>query len=929
MVRNNRLLFLMVLGAAPSLFSQGSQSGNITGTVRGANGAAISGARVVLKTERGERATTSGPDGSYRFSQLIPSVVTISVSANGFVSASSDIRINVDRTNVLDFPLKPIATQEATVVVTAKGEAVVNTRDALLGQNLSKDELSKLPLNNRDIAAYVNLAPGISNDGNGQTIRGGQSTQVQYLVDGADVIDPVTGGPSVFLNEEFLDEVQVQTGAISAEYGRFTGGVVNAVTVTGTNEFKGTVRFQLSSPKWNAFIPKEDRVSTSPKQQNHISTIQNYVFRGPIIKDHLFFAVGYRTFSPLVNTPGTTSSIAFGNVPFASTSSQDRSDIKLDWQISTNHRVSVQYNRTKNIRTNIDYPTAFGLQSTSVDTLSSQTDKFSYTTFGYSGTLSEKALLDVRYSKKDERLGGADGPSGGQGKKNAPLWLDQNSGDIFDNGFFANDGDSRPVQNATANLTLFFDAAGSHEFKTGLQWFNSKRNSANAQTPSNYIIYFEGFTGPGPGVGDRFLDPTSGLSYLEFWEPIFGAVTRNDIYSLYANDKWKLNTNWSVTLGLRYDNFKSKDDLGRDNFSMKEWSPRLAVVYDPVGDGRSAWSASYGVYVGQVLQGSTDSASPAGNPVQRDYIYLSGPALLPDGSVNRSAFASTPFFENDPFTQRNTKFDPNVKAPRMREYSLAYRHASEKWGSWSASWNYRNYDRFVDDFSRVDPDGVFRTELKNDDNLERQYQSLEIVHDKKLTSALSYGFNATWSTLRGNFEGGQVGTNDQINNFGVGNISNVNLNRYGYLAADRRLISTANIVYTSKIGRGTLNTSFLHTYQSGAPYSLIGSNTPTTGLPAGYPSSYGRYFSERGALRFFGTQRSDVQVAYDLPLIKGFSFFSRLNVQNVFNHQSQVTFNTFGTTVAGAFKPGVNFGKANSSNYANGRTLNFAAGIKF
>ncbi len=942
MINSSRLLRHLVAGAipliaGPGLLAQGSQTGTLAGVVRDEKGNPVTGASVVLHLGQGDRTVRTDATGAYRVSQLIPGVGRLQVNAPGFISASFDLRVNVDRTNVQDVVLKLIPETGSTVVVISSSERIIDSTDAKSGANISVDSINNLPINNRTINNIALQSPGTSLDANGNTvIRGAQGTQVGWLVDGADVSDPVTGGPAVRLNEDFLEEVQVISGGVSAEYGRTTGGIVNTVTKSGTNEFHGALRYELTNPSWNAYNPLnrgKDGLTSFP---NTTTTIQNYVVTGPIIKDHLFFALAYRVATPPRSFPGTTTSGDFGGVGFVRTDSENRKDAKVDWQINTNHRLSFQYNKAIRTNINLDYPTSFGLSSTSIASLSSQTDDYTYTTVNYLGTFSDSFLMDVRYSEKKETLGGSAGPSGGQGPKNVPMWFDLTTGDIFDNGFFDNSGDSRPVKTLNVAMTKFFEANGTHEFKFGYQSFESTNAAANAQTPSNYIIYFAGFNDPhNSAISNRVLIPNKpSSSYLEFWKPYFGAVAKTKEQSLFINDKWKVNDKLSFNLGLRFDRHEATDDLGKSNFKFSQVSPRLAAIYDVDGHGHSVFNLQYGEYLGLVTTGTTGAATPAGTPGQYDYAYLGGNPLKTDGSVNLAAFDSNPFFVNDTAALRTTSVDPNLKAPHMREIAAQYSHTDGK-TSWSVNVSKRVWDNFVDDFQSYDPGrGLILTRIANDSRLKRDYWGIEIVWQRRFDENISYGFNATLAETKGNYEGGQVGTTDQINNFGPSNqIPRDQLGPKGFLSSDVPLTIIANATYRKSLGRGVFNLGGLWTYASGAPYSLTGTSTPTPQAlqDQGFAPTYSRYFGDRGSQRFPDFQRLDLQIGYDIPLFKKVSAFGRLNIQNLFNHQLLITWNTTGSTSStGRWTAGSNYGRPTSStNYVAARNLDFAFGLRF
>lgn len=938
------------LVAGSALTAQGTQTGNLSGTItESGTRKPVAGARVVVHTPQGDRVAISNAQGAFRFAQLIPGPVTMEVTADGFVGGSLATRVPLNATNVTDFPLTPLSVATTTVVVTGSANNI-DTTDAKVGQNFTLSAINDLPIaaTARTVTNIAALAPGVSADANGMTIRGSQNTQVQFLVDGVDVADPVTGGFSAQLNEDMLSEVQVLDGGISAEFGRFTGGVVQAITKSGSNEFEGIVRFSFLNPDWAAYNPR-DRGADGATRFTDTNTIQqNIVVSGPIIKDHLFFVVGYRAQAPFARSASaqtTAPAIYGGGQAYNATSTDERKDIKLDWQITPNYRVFAQYNKTEIDQTGRDYAAAFFNGSTSLGTLSNQPNAFSYRAFGFQGQLTDSMILNLHYGKKEETLGGRGG--GGQGGANVPVMIDINSGYVFDNGFFGADPDSRPIETGSANLTWFLHGAGEHELKFGVDWYQSSHNAANSQSPNNQIINFDGFTNTDvngdPLNGDTSLANRTfdANSFIQIFTPYTGTA-KNTTWSGYINDKWRLNDHWSINIGARLDKNISKSDVQATNYDVSAISPRLAAIWDINGDGAWVAQASFGVYTGQVIQGATDNASTVGNPAEYDYAYVGGPGNL------RSSYSSTPNFVLDAGLYRHSNLiDPDLKMPAMQELSLGLKHADGKNGTWSVTVNRRVWKNFVDDFKDVQTNPVDAgdqslTVYKNDPSIVRDYLGLELQYQKQFTEAFSLGGNLTLSQLQGNYEGGQVGATEQWNNFGpqgayAGQPTPFMLGHTtGPLTADAPVRIRAFSNYTRMVGPGRLNLGVIFQFTSGAPYNKTATSTQLTPqLKSIGGSSYLEFFADRGAFRFADTYRTDLQVAYDLPIWRKVAWFTSLNLSNVFNHQQVATWNTsakVGTTApyVGQFIPGAAYGQATSkANYLNGRTLTFSTGFKF
>lgn len=971
-------LALLLAASSAVMVAQGVQTGDMAGVVRTKDGAPIAGATVRLEAGRGARVATTNAKGEYRLALLLVGPCKLTVSANGYIGASASASVNLGRTNTVDFSLRPVG-KEASATVEVVATSSVETTAVTDGKNTTLDFVDALPINNRTIQNIASLTPGTSNDGTGLTVRGAQGTQTQYLVDGVDVMDPVTGGAAIFMNEDMIQEIQVVTGGASADLGRFTGGMVNTVTKSGTNEFEGVARWEMTNPKWNALNPLEKEAPAG------VSTTQNYRISGPIWKDRLFFVVGYRAISPVNKVARyTTAPAAYGgNRQYFSTLTDERKDIKVDFQITPDHRVSYQYNDVKRNRTGIDYSNSFFGGSTGPETLSAQPDTFSYNSFGYVGSLTSNLILTFRYGKKDESLGGPGG--GGQGGPTTPVMIDNDTQYVYDNGIFGFDSDKRPVENGTLNATWFTGSPfGDHELKVGADWFQSSRQSSNSQSPNNQYMYFSGWTvdptaGGSLGLNNRVFD---GNSYMQQWEPFMGAETKNTVLSFFVNDKVKFNKHFSANIGLRYDKFKSENDLKANNFDIDALAPRLTGIYDVKGDGSWVVEASYDEYAGQIIQGATDGASVVGNPALRMYSYVAGPGNL------RSSYSNTPFYTYDPALYRASNLiDPEMKSPMVKEISVVVRHDDGKGGSYSLALSKRTWDNFATTFTDLNSNPVDVNDqtvnfITNDPSIERDYIGLEFQWQKQINANFGWGGNVTWSETKGNFEGGQVGISGSLNAYGpFGKYPRVNttptlaanayqptraqLSPYGYLAADRPLSAVTWANYQMTVfGKGKLNLGLFASFTSGAPYA----NTATQQLtnypdaaPGAFGSTYTRFFTPRGAMRFPNQYNVSFQAGYDHKVWKRVTAFGRVNISNLFNHQLQTSWNTTGSsrylaTVAdpyfasstapgqtsgyqpdnfnrpnAIFMPSSSYGKATSAtaHYLAARAINLAFGIRF
>ena len=144
--------------------------------------------------------------------------------------------------------------------------------------------------NIRTVWGIAELAPGLTDNtpnANQLTIAGGFAYDNQFLINGVDVADNIFGTPNNLFIEDALQEVQVLTSGISAEFGRFGGGVVNAITKSGGNTFSGSTRLNFYSPSWTKETPFE--TGANVVRQKNVQQNYEWTLGGPVAKDRLWF----------------------------------------------------------------------------------------------------------------------------------------------------------------------------------------------------------------------------------------------------------------------------------------------------------------------------------------------------------------------------------------------------------------------------------------------------------------------------------------------------------------------------------------------------------------------------------------------------------------------------------------------------------------
>src|SRR5215212_11752964 len=229
---------------------------------------------------------TTDTNGSYSFPTLPPGTYTVKFDLSGFGSVTRTSTVPLGLIVEQNVTLKPAGVAE-TVQVVAEAPAPIAT--PVVGINIKHEEIEALATP-RTLQGIATLSPGVSeNSPNGGqlVINGAFAFDNIFMVNGVDVNDNLFANPQNLFIEDAIEETQVLTSGISAEYGRFGGGVVNAITRSGGNTFTGSGRVNFLNPSWSKETPFEvrnDVTRANDLQQNFEGT-----FGGPILRDRLWF----------------------------------------------------------------------------------------------------------------------------------------------------------------------------------------------------------------------------------------------------------------------------------------------------------------------------------------------------------------------------------------------------------------------------------------------------------------------------------------------------------------------------------------------------------------------------------------------------------------------------------------------------------------
>ncbi len=297
------LAALAALSTATSVLAQ-APTGTILGSVRDAQGAVVPGATVTATNvgTRYSREAVTDDAGEYALRLLPIGNYMVVVSITGFKSfTQTGIVLEVGRNARVDATLELGAVEESLTVV---GDApLVETASASLARTVGQKEVMNLPLVNRDVYALLNLTGGISSNENQNTLGGpeqlttingsgrAQMGTVNFQLDGGNNTAGLRGTGNPAPNPEAVQEFRVLTNGYSAEYGRYSAGVVDVVTKSGTNDFRGAAfeffrNKNLNSARW---APPGTPATNDPLDRNQFGG----AFGGPVARNKTFFFVSY------------------------------------------------------------------------------------------------------------------------------------------------------------------------------------------------------------------------------------------------------------------------------------------------------------------------------------------------------------------------------------------------------------------------------------------------------------------------------------------------------------------------------------------------------------------------------------------------------------------------------------------------------------
>lgn len=914
---------LLILCASFSLYAQQTvTSATLGGRVEDANGAGIGGANITATNleQNINTSTISDSDGRFRFPRLSAGTYSLKVEQTGFDVASEQFSLTVGQ--ALDFPIKlNVAGVNEQVAVNSIDIPIIETARTQVAETILPKDIDSLPLNGRNYIDLALLIPGVSRTntgsiqrfaetsavpGTGISVAGQRNLNNSFIVDGLSANDDAAALAGTYYSQEVIREFQVVTSGGIAEFSRASGGFINIITQSGSNDWRGRAYGFFRNQRFDARNPLAPSKDPLTQAQYGLSV------GGPIKSNRTFLYANFEQTRRndaavitipldsvalinarlnLINFPGPRIETGLAPSGYDVTNFFARVDHRLNDANLLSARYSVYDLSAINSRS------VGGLNSisrgTNLDTLD-QTLIVNNVT-----TISPQTINEARFQYMRSRLAAP---------VNDAIGPAVNITGVASFGTATFSPLARDIDMFEAVDTISTQR-GAHSLKGGVDFLYNRVN-----------VFF-------PGAFQGVYNFTTLANFLagnySQFQQAFGAPSQqqsNPNIGLFIQDEWKLRDDLTINAGLRYDAQFLPDPINTD---VNNFAPRLGIAYAP-GDRKTVLRASFGIYFDRIPLRATSNA------LQRDgskYIVAQlartdvGAPVFPNVLPSVPASLTTkpnitvidPHIENSYSEQFNFQVERELPFDALLSVGYLYLRGLHLIASRNV-----NVPRFpasagVANLGRPNPDfgNIGRFESAG----ESSYNGLIVTLNKRATSwsslrvsytlskAIDDAGNFFFSTPQDNFDRRDdrgLSDNDQRHRLTVS----------GSLEAPKDRMDNG----FARAVRG-FQLSYIFTYASRLPFNVqLGSDrnfdTNFNDRPIGVGRNTGRGFDFasldlRLSRRFHLTERLNLEA-----LVEGFNLFNRANLQipnNVFG--SGVTPRpTFGQATAASESRQIQFG---------------------
>ena len=783
---------------------------------------------------QGSRTAVTDAEGRFNLNNLPPGTYTITATLEGMGTKSQTVQLGLTQVAVIRVELMAAAAEK--VLVTAES-VQVETSSNTVGRNLDAKTFQALPTG-RNYASVAQLASGVNTDesdsrNTSMTVYGSTGLENAYLVDGANTTGAEIGNQGKVLNFEFIQEVEFKSGGYEAEYGGAQGGILNVVTKSGGNEFHGDAFGYINRDALQAENKHIDELTSAGIPIGFSKSDYGADIGGYVLKDRLWF---FGAYDHVINTQDTQITQGPEDIIGTTTDLKSTSNLyagKLTWRFNESNTV---------IATIFGDPTddvgAIG-PVIGPPTTYEGTVKVGGTDFGarYEGIFSSSFLATAQFGYHRENVATLPGPGG-----DVIAYLD-NRGDVSEasGGFQGTDGTGQFDDKKFTRYDYRLNGnyfVGDHDVKFGAEFERVNADVFRTYSGGQFVtilapyeddplqrpVYFHSFfASPESTIDDATVAPVI-------------ATPQNDIFSVYAQDRWSVMQNLTLNVGIRWE----KEIIrGLDNITyidVNHFSPRVGFTWDPTKDGKSKVSGSYSHFLPVIpldmnirsLNAERDGATYNFDPV--------------DLNCDPDAERSTDELDNTCVIRGKLvdAVDPNIKAAYQDEIIFGIeRQISTNW-SVGVRGIYRSLRRVIEDtcvpsdtcenYAFINPG--YSTEACLDGECEpvfpfyparRYFKGIELTAQKRLSDHWMVFASYLYSTLQGNYDGafraigGFFAKNPNItDDF---DYPEFQVNAYGKLSLDRSHQAKLQGAYVFPFGLTVSATGY---YQTGTPISRIG-----------------------------------------------------------------------------------------------------------
>lgn len=701
------------MGIASPVFAAGSSSGSIVGNVSGVSQQGLT-ITVKNKSVGFERDIQLDNSGNFRFPQLAIGDYEIVLSKGSEVLDTQNIRVTIGATANATFELVAENNDYERISVLGSRVAAIDFNQSDSGLTIGEAEFDRLPVG-RDITSITLLAPGtVKGDarfGNVSSFSGSSVAENVCYINGMNVTDPEKGLGCGSVPFEMYKEFQVKTGGYSAQYGRSTGGVVNAVTKSGTNEWEFSASaFYTPDYIGDGKVTKTQTGSTfRDTTQNEWQEINTTIsVGGPIIQDNLFFFALYNPRTRDRNYAYPSSAGGLRTRADAFYHDDEKSDefwgLKLDWEISDRNRLSYfgfsDKSTTERTRTAWDPATQDKVASATPTYLDLDSGGETHTlTFlsDITDDFSMSAMVGKFESDLDVIPSDFDCPRISDNRAN-PTAVSCGSGSGLTKNFVEREA-----------LRIDFEwALGDHLIRFGYDKEDITANHTSLSAGPKGATYTYDTIAAGALIqGTSYLNETGApQDYVQ--ERIFvgGGEFSTENYAYYIEDQWAVNDQLNLTLGLRSDVATNFGKTGVAFVKLdNQIAPRLGLTYDPTGEGNSKIFANYGQYFFPVPI-NTNYRTASGVADATDFLLFTG-INAADGTPTGTTLVGTRVASSGAVPDPGLSAAPEYEAQSLAEYIIGYQTEINDEYSATVRATYRTTQNMGDDYCgvEIDPSG--------------------------------------------------------------------------------------------------------------------------------------------------------------------------------------------------------------------------------